>query len=60
MKIIVTVREVLDNGIWDKLCDLKGINVWAVNEGLIDDTEEIILNEKEAKLLGILASLEVK
>ena len=53
MKIIITAREALEKGIWDDLCDLKGFNVWAVNEGQMDGNEEITLTEEEAQKLGI-------
>lgn len=53
MEITITAREALNKGIWDDLCDLKGINVWAINEGMMDDTEEITLTEEEAKALGL-------
>lgn len=54
MEIIITVREALDRGIWLELCDLKDWNEWAINEGMMDDTEEITLTEEEAKKLGII------
>ena len=53
MRIIITAGEALDKGIWDDLCDLKGINIWAINEGMMDDTEEIALTEEEAKALSL-------
>ena len=54
MKITITAREALDKGIWDKLCDLKGINVWAINKGLMDSTDEITLTLLEAEELGLI------
>ena len=54
MKLIITAEEALNKGIWDKLCDLKGINVWAINEGMMDSTDEIALTEEEARELGII------
>lgn len=54
MKIIITTSEALNRGIWDDVCDLKGINVYAISEGQMDDTEEIVLTEEEAKTLGLL------
>jgi len=57
LKIIITAREALDKGIWDALCDLKGIKVWAINEGMMDDTEEITLTEEEAETLGLIQGI---
>jgi len=54
VKLIITAREALDRGIWDKLCNFKGINRWAINEGLIDDDDEIVLTEGEARSLGLI------
>ena len=50
----ITASEAMDNGVWLKLCDLKGINEWAVNEGLMDGSDEIELTIEAAKELGIL------
>ncbi len=54
MEVTLTARELLDNGKWEEVCDLKGINVWAINEGLMDETEEISLTLEEAKELGLI------
>jgi len=54
MKIILTAQEILDRGIWDEFCEMKGINPWAMNEGLIDSDEEFIFSEQEAKELGLI------
>jgi len=60
MKITVTVTgsEALDKGIWTNLCALLGINEWAINEGLMDGEEEIILTEDQARILGLLPRKE--
>lgn len=54
MKLTLTASEILDKGIWEEFCELRGINEWAINEGLMDDTEEFIFTEEEAIHLGIL------
>lgn len=54
MKIIITAREALDEGVWEELCDLKGINPRAINEGLMDDTSKFTLTEEEAKQLHLI------
>ena len=53
MNIIVTAGEALEMGFWERLCDLKGWNVWAVNEGLMDRDDRIELTLEEAKKLGV-------
>jgi len=50
----ITVEEALELRVWTKLCDIKGIDVWAVKEGLIDRDEEITLTLNEATVIGII------
>jgi hypothetical protein len=54
IKVIITAGEAIDSGIWGKLCNMRGINVYAVSEGLMNEDEKIVLTEKEAAQLGIL------
>jgi len=54
MKVLITGRELLDRGVWDQACDMLGMNVWAINEGQMDSTEELTLTEEQAQELGIL------
>jgi hypothetical protein len=54
VKITLTAREILDRGIWEEFCEMKGINVWAVNEGRMDTNEEFTFTEEEAYTLRIL------
>lgn len=37
----ITFSEAQKLGIWDKVCELTGINIWAVNEGLLNPDEII-------------------
>ena len=53
MKIVVTAREIMDKLCWDEFCELKGINLWAVNEGLMDEEDTFELTEEEAKKIGL-------
>ena len=55
-QIIITASEAINRGIWDELCELRGWNVWIVNEGLIPSDEEITLTEEETKKLGLLCT----
>lgn len=54
MDIIITAQEALDKHVWGELCDLKGINPWAINEGLMQPSHEIHLTLEEAQSLGII------
>lgn len=53
VKITVTADEAIELGIWEDLCRIKGINEYAVNEGMMDGSDEISLNGEEAAELGI-------
>lgn len=55
MKITLTAREILDKGIWDEFCEMRGINPWAMNEGQMDSSEEFTFTEKESKKLGLIS-----
>ena len=54
MRILITAEEAIDRGIWEDLCEMKGFNVWAVNEGLMDEDYEISLDAEEARDLGVI------
>lgn len=42
MSIIkMTARQIIDLGLWDRVCEYKGINPYAVNEGLMKDSDII-------------------
>ena len=51
MKLLITVRELIDMGIWEKVCDMKGINPYALSEGLMSEDEEIELSPEETLCL---------
>ena len=55
--ITLTAQELLDIGIWEEFCDVRGWNVYAINEGLIDAEEKICLSEEELKQLGITVTI---
>jgi hypothetical protein len=54
MKIVVTLREVLNNYDWDKFCEMRGLNPYCINEGLADGDDEVTLTQEEAQELGII------
>jgi len=39
--VTMTVKQIMDLGLWEKVCDYKGWNLWIVNEGKIDSSEEV-------------------
>ena len=54
MEIIITAQEALDRGLWDDLCKIKGINPYAITEGIMDRTTPISLNTEEAVKLRLI------
>lgn len=54
MNISVSVREICDKGKWMDLCDVTGINEWALSEGRISYDEQITLTNEQACKLGII------
>jgi hypothetical protein len=56
MKIVLTVREAKDRGLWDGVCDQLHISAWAVNEGQMDNDDEVTLSEEQAIELGLIAA----
>ncbi len=58
LKVTITAHEAIEKGIWDDLCELRGWNVWIVNEGRMDSDHEIELTEQEARKLRLLPQAE--
>lgn len=54
MIISLTVNQLIDKDLWELVCKMKGINLYAVNEGLMKGTDKIAFSEKEAKQLGLI------
>lgn len=55
LQIKVTASVLLDRGLWDRACKLTGLNVWAaINEGLINLTDEVTFTLAQAQELGLL------
>ena len=40
-KVTMTVKQIMDLRLWDKVCEYKGWDVWILNEGKIDSSEEV-------------------
>lgn len=47
-EITLTVQQIFDLGLWDKICEYKGWNVWIVNEGQIQ-MDDIVTFDSEFK-----------
>lgn len=58
MKMILTVREITDMGLWDEFCTRRGINPWAKNTGLVSSHEEFSFNLKECEELQLISRLK--
>ena len=55
MKVIVTAKELQSEYcVWEQACELLGINVYAIAEGLMSEDEEFTLTEEQAKELYII------
>jgi len=54
MKILITAGELQERDKWLEFCNMKGVNVYALKEGLMTDDEEFTLTEEEAKELGLI------
>jgi hypothetical protein len=54
MTVSLTAEEVIDRGLWEEVCDMKGFSVWCVNEGQMDSDEIITFTEEEAKTLRLI------
>lgn len=53
MKIIITLGEASDKGIWAEFCDMFGWNYYCLNEGCDPNTEQELTKE-QAEELGLL------
>ena len=58
MKLKITPRELMDRHLWDRACELTGLNPWVVNEGQMDSDEDIELTAGQAVALGLLPAQE--
>jgi hypothetical protein len=54
MRLLLTVRELMDTGRWQQYCEVTGCNSYAVAEGLANDSDDIVLTEDEARDIGLV------
>ncbi len=51
--MLLTLKELMDNYDWDKVCDVLGLNPWCINEGADPNSYQEI-TEEQAREIGIL------
>ena len=54
MKIIISVKELIERDLWDSFSEIRGLNEYARAEDLVSDEDEFELTEKEGIKLGLL------
>lgn len=42
----MTVQQIIDLNLWDKVCEYKGWNPWILNEGQIDENEVVTFDSE--------------
>jgi hypothetical protein len=52
MRRITTPQELRNNLNWETYCEKNDVDIWAVEHGVIELDDEIILNENDAMNLG--------
>jgi len=45
----MTVQQIMDLNLWDKVCEHKGWNPWILNEGQIDENEVVTFDSEFKK-----------
>jgi len=53
MKIVMSAAEIMDQGVWKRFCEGRGIDLYAVNEGVMDSDHEFSLSPAEFEKLGL-------
>ena len=64
-KVSMTVRQIMNLDLWDRVCEYKGWNPYILNEGLISEDEIVEFDDKfekeeEVKLLTIDELIDLK
>lgn len=54
IKVQVTFGRLLDKGLWDKYCEVTGLNPYCINEGRASIEEIATLTEDEAIKIGLI------
>ncbi|GAA0849268.1 hypothetical protein ABER99_21615 [Paenibacillus glucanolyticus] len=53
MKVVFTISELIELGIWNKYCMCMGYDHYAVKDGRMKLDDEFILTEEELNELGV-------
>lgn len=48
-EITLTVRQIIDLDLWDKVCEYKGWDPWILNEGRVDENEDVTFDSEFKK-----------
>lgn len=54
MRVIITIRELIDRGVWPKAAGLLGVSEYVVNEGQIEPDSKVWLTSEQAFDLGLI------
>ena len=54
MKVVVTVEELIQKDVWDKFCEIYGLNPYSLNEGLVQVGESFELSLEQAVKIGLI------
>lgn len=54
MIINIKIKDIINKGKWEKFCDMFGIQLYAVNEGLLNGEEEFAMTKEQAIELGLI------
>ncbi len=60
MKIQMTIREIMDRGLWDKFCDLRGWDYYICKDGKASSDEEITFTKEELESLDIVKKITIE
>lgn len=48
-KVELTVKQIINLGLWEKVCDYRGWNTWILNEGKMDENETVEFDDEFKK-----------
>lgn len=53
VKIVLTAAEIISAYRWRQFCEARGVNEWAIAEGLMDSDHEFTLAMDEVNAIGL-------
>jgi hypothetical protein len=54
VNVILTIREIFDRDLWDKVCEIKGFDPWGMAEGKWSDSDTVVFTPEESVKLGLI------